>query len=262
MDAGIKVSVKGVSKRYPVSRKESLLALDDINLDIRDGEFFTLIGASGCGKTSLLRIIAGLEDATEGCVEIQTRGDGGPVSSTVFQDNSIFPWLDVQSNVEYGLKIRGVAKSERRDIADHFIAKVRLERFRHAYPSQLSGGMRQRVCVARAFANGPEILLMDEPFGALDEQTRILLQEEVLRLWSEHRRTVVFVTHSLDEAIALSDRVAVLAARPGRVNQIVKVDIPRPRNVIELRADPHYADVYQMLWNLIRLDVEQKGVAA
>ncbi|MEX0730329.1 MAG: ABC transporter ATP-binding protein [Aquisalimonadaceae bacterium] len=260
MTNAIKIAIQGVSKRFTLSKNQTVHALSDIELDIRDGEFFTLIGASGCGKTTLLRIIGGLEDTSEGKVEISTDVTGNRlVTATVFQENSVFPWLDVQSNVEYGLRIRGVPRAERRDIADHFISKVGLTAFRKAYPAQLSGGMRQRVSVARAFANGPEILLMDEPFGALDEQTRIVLQEEVLRLWSEHRRTVVFVTHSLDEAIALSDRVAVLSARPGRVIKVIPVGLPRPRNVTELRADPRYAELYQTLWGMIRSDI-QRGI--
>jgi NitT/TauT family transport system ATP-binding protein len=140
-------------------------------------------------------------------------------------------------------------------VADHFIEKVGLTAFRNAYPSQLSGGMRQRVSVARAFANEPEVLLMDEPFGALDEQTRLVLQEEILRLWSEHRRTVLFVTHNLDEAITLSDRIVVLSARPGRVRAVIPVDLPRPRNVIALRSNPHYGRLYQQLWDLLQADI-------
>jgi NitT/TauT family transport system ATP-binding protein len=252
-----KIAVKGVSKSFRLGKGQTVQALADVDIEIEDGEFFTLIGASGCGKTTLLRIIGGLESASQGYVEIASDGGADSLATaTVFQENSVFPWLDVLANVEYGLRIRGVAKAERREIADYFIAKVGLERFRHAYPSQLSGGMRQRVSVARAFANGPEILLMDEPFGALDEQTRLVLQDEVLRLWSEHRRTVVFVTHSLDEAIALSDRIAVLTVRPGRVRRIIPVEIPRPRIVANLRSHPHYAELHETLWNLIRGDVE------
>jgi NitT/TauT family transport system ATP-binding protein len=252
-----KIAVKGVSKSFRLHKGQTVQALADIDIEIENGEFFTLIGASGCGKTTLLRIIGGLESASDGSVEIFSDGSSdGLATATVFQENSVFPWLDVQANVEYGLRIRGVARAARREIADYFIAKVGLERFRHAYPSQLSGGMRQRVSVARAFANGPEILLMDEPFGALDEQTRLVLQDEVLRLWSEHRRTVVFVTHSLDEAIALSDRIAVLTVRPGRIRRIIPVEIPRPRIVASLRSHSHYAELHETLWNLIRSDVE------
>jgi NitT/TauT family transport system ATP-binding protein len=261
-----KISVNNLSKSFHTGKKSAVVeALRNVNLTIRDGEFVTLIGASGCGKTTLLRIIGGFEDASSGYVEISTAArPGSLVTATVFQEESVFPWLDVQSNVEYGLRIRGVPAAERRQIADTFIDKVGLANIRKTYPPQLSGGMRQRVSVARAFANSPEILLMDEPFGALDEQTRIVLQQEVLRLWSENRRTVLFVTHSLDEAITLSDRIVVLSARPGRIREIIEVDIPRPRQVGELRSHPHYADLYKRLWNLIEGDVkrEHSGKAA
>ena len=266
MAATAKIAVRNLSRTFSLHSGESVEALRAINLEIGDGEFVSLIGASGCGKTTLLRIIGGFEQATSGYVEIATSGRGdGLITSTVFQEDSVFPWLDVQSNVEYGLRIRGLPRQRRREIADRFIAKVGLDQFRRAYPAQLSGGMRQRVSVARAFANEPEVLLMDEPFGALDEQTRIVLQQELLQLWSEHRRTVIFVTHSLDEAITLSDRIVVLSARPGQVRDVISVDIPRPREVSSLRSHPLYAGLYSRLWNLIEADVasgEAKAVAA
>lgn len=263
MAAAAKIAVRNLSRTFSLRGGETVEALRAINLEIGNGEFLSLIGASGCGKTTLLRIIGGFEQATSGFVEIATsaRGDG-LVTSTVFQEDSVFPWLDVQSNVEYGLRIRGVPRERRRDIAGHFIAKVGLDRFRRAYPAQLSGGMRQRVSVARAFANEPDVLLMDEPFAALDEQTRIVLQQELLRLWSEHRRTVVFVTHSIDEAITLSDRIVVLSARPGQVRDVISVDIPRPRDVSSLRSHPHYAALYGRLWNLIEADVAHEQTKA
>ncbi len=263
MAASAKIAVRNLSKSFSLRSGETVEALRAINLEIGNGEFVSLIGASGCGKTTLLRIIGGFEQATGGYVDIATGGRGdGLVTSTVFQEDSVFPWLDVQSNVEYGLRIRGMPREQRRAIADRFIAKVGLDRFRRAFPAQLSGGMRQRVSVARAFANEPEVLLMDEPFGALDEQTRIVLQQEVLRLWSEHRRTVVFVTHSLDEAITLSDRIVVLSARPGQVRDIIAVDIPRPREVSSLRSHPLYAGLYSRLWNLLEADIAREQAKA
>jgi NitT/TauT family transport system ATP-binding protein len=195
-------------------------------------------------------------------VQIATRKPRDLVTSTVFQEDSVFPWLTVVGNVEYGLRINGAEKRQRRDIANHFIDKVGLSRFREAYPAELSGGMRQRVSVARAFANNSEILLMDEPFGALDEQTRIVLQQELLRLWSEHNRTVIFVTHSLDEAITLSDRIVVLSARPGQVRDDIRVDLPRPRPVSQLRTHPRYGELYGRLWALIEADIGQSGSGA
>jgi len=252
-----KIAVQALSKSFRLGDGSVVEALREIDLNIAEGEFVTLIGASGCGKTTLLRIIGGFEQADKGFIEINAATNGGNLlTSTVFQEESVFPWLDVQSNVEYGLRIRNVPVEQRNAISSHFVEKVGLSAFRNAYPAQLSGGMRQRVSVARAFANNPEVLLMDEPFGALDEQTRIILQQELLRLWMEHRRTVVFVTHSLDEAITLSDRIVVLSARPGRVRDLIEVDIPRPRTVSELRNHPRYAGLYTKLWNLIEADVK------
>jgi NitT/TauT family transport system ATP-binding protein len=256
--AANKIAVKGLSKTFRLRGGQKVDALRDIDLEIHDGEFVCIIGASGCGKTTLLRIIGGFEQADAGCVEIATTPshDGGAlVTSTVFQEESVFPWLTAEQNVGYGLKVRNVPRARREQIVDHFIHKVGLSAFRNAYPNQLSGGMRQRVSVARAFANEPEVLLMDEPFGALDEQTRLVLQDEILRLWSQHQRTVLFVTHNLDEAITLSDRIVVLSARPGRVRAVIPVDIPRPRNVIALRGEPRYGQLYQQLWDLLQGDI-------
>jgi NitT/TauT family transport system ATP-binding protein len=255
VEHGNKIEIHGLSKSFQIGRDQRFTALDNIDISIADGEFVCVIGASGCGKTTLLRILGGFEQADAGSVDIATKGGSDPVTSTVFQEESIFPWLTVEENIGYGLRIRGVESGERRDTVDYFIGKIGLNAFRKAYPAQLSGGMRQRVSVARAFANRPEVLLMDEPFGALDEQTRLVLQDEVLRLWSTHRRTVVFITHSLDEAIALSDKVVVLSARPGRVRAVVPIDIPRPRQVALLRTHPRYGELYEELWGLIQGDV-------
>jgi NitT/TauT family transport system ATP-binding protein len=260
MGRDVKIAVRDLSKAFRLRDGQSVEALRGINLDVAEHEFVCVIGASGCGKSTLLRIMGGFEQADTGGIDIATSPAADkPVTATVFQEDSVFPWLTTEDNVGYGLRIRGVLPAERRTIVDDLIGKMGLTAFRRAYPAQLSGGMRQRVSVARAFANQPEVLLMDEPFGALDEQTRLRLQDELLRLWTQHRQTVIFITHSLDEAITLSDRIVVLSARPGRIQAIIPVEIPRPRQVVSLRANPLYGALYQKLWNLLSDDVKAAG---
>jgi NitT/TauT family transport system ATP-binding protein len=247
-----KIQIRGLRKEFSArfGRVEALAAL---NLDVRDGELCVLVGPSGCGKSTLLRILAGLDTASEGTVEIARSQAGRPLTAMVFQEPSALPWLTVRSNVAYGLRMQGVAGAHRLTIADRYIQKVGLTRFARAYPSQLSGGMKQRVSVARAFASNPEILLMDEPFGSLDEQTRLLLQEELLRLFEEHRKTIVFVTHSIDEALTLGDRVVVMSAAPGRILREITVPFPRPRSIVALRANPEYGRHVIAIWDLLGL---------
>jgi NitT/TauT family transport system ATP-binding protein len=198
-------------------------ALADINLTVRPGEFVCLVGPSGCGKTSLLRILAGLARPTSGTVQITGR------VATVFQGQSLFPWLTAIDNVAYGLRLDGMPAAQRREVAIAQLRRVGLERFARAYPHTLSGGMQQRVNIARALAVDPDVLLMDEPFGSLDEQTRILMQEQLVTLWQGSGKAVVFVTHSVDEAVAMGDRVCVMSARPGRIILDLPIDLPRPR---------------------------------
>jgi len=262
LETGTKIAISALSKSFTLGAGMRVDALEGIDLAIADGEFVCVIGASGCGKTTLLRIIGGFEEADAGHVEIAAASPANPLTSTVFQEESVFPWLTVAGNVGYGLRLRGVPDAERRDTVDYFIDKVGLAPFRDAYPAQLSGGMRQRVSVARAFANQSEVLLMDEPFGSLDEQTRLVLQDEVLRLWGTHRRTVIFVTHSLDEAITLSDRIVVLSARPGRVRAQIQVGLPRPRQIIHLRTLPRYRELYEELWGHLKADIAASAAAA
>lgn len=206
-------------------------ALQDINLSIRDHEFVCFIGPSGCGKTTLLRIIAGLDDPSSGSVYLD--GDlimgPGPERGMVFQEYSLFPWRTVIDNIAFGLELKGVNKKERLERSKQYLKMVGLERFSDRYPHELSGGMKQRVAIARALVNDPKALLMDEPFGALDAQTRNIMQSELLRIWEEERSTVVFVTHSVDEAIYLADRIVIMSARPGRIKDVISIDIPRPR---------------------------------
>ena len=246
-----KIAIRALSKRFR-SRDMEVTALDSFDLRIGDGEFICIVGPSGCGKTTLLRILAGLELPTAGTVDITRRNATRPLTSMIFQETSIFPWLSVRRNVAYGLDMRRVEPVTRDRIVDHFLELTGLARFADAYPHQLSGGMKQRVSVARAFANDPEILLMDEPFAALDEQTKITLQQELLKLWSETRKTVVFITHSIDEALVLADRIVVLSGRPGKLKADIAVDFARPRLVQELKADAEFGRLWHDIWSLLR----------
>ena len=235
--------------------KRQITALTDINISIGDGEFFSIVGPSGCGKTTLLRILAGLDIATSGNVDIQITADDRPVNSMVFQEQSVFPWLTVIDNVAYGLKLRGIPKKERYQTAENFLRMIGLTKFAKAYPHQLSGGMKQRVSVARAFANDPEILLMDEPFGSLDEQNRILLQQELLRIWELSKKTTVFITHSIDEALCVSDRIMIMTAHPGTIKSIIDIDLPRPRDIAKIRTTLRYNELFQLIWQSLREEV-------
>ncbi len=247
--APVGIVVDGVSKTFgPVA------ALSDVSLRVDAGEFVTLIGPSGCGKTTLLKTIAGLVPADAGRVLVGARPVTGPhrECSVVFQDFALLPWGTVQRNVEFGLLLRGVRAPERGAAARRYIAKVGLAGFEHAYPAQLSGGMQQRVGLARALAVDPQVLLMDEPFASIDEQTRRLFQDDLLTLWSEDRKTVVFVTHSMEEAIYLSDRVVVLSPRPGHVHHVLDVPLPRPREATDIRASGEFTRLVDGLWKILR----------
>ena len=245
----VAITVEGVSKAFG-----AVQALVDVDLRVRAGEFLSLIGPSGCGKTTLLKIIAGLIPADRGRVHVGDRAVSGPgrECSVVFQDFALLPWASVQRNVEFGLLVRGVDAGQRAARARTTIAKVGLAGFEVAYPAQLSGGMQQRVGLARALAVNPRVLLMDEPFASIDEQTRRLFQDDLLRLWSEERKTVVLVTHSMEEAIYLSDRVVVLSPRPGRVHQTLDVPLPRPREGADVRATAEFARLVDGLWKVLR----------
>jgi NitT/TauT family transport system ATP-binding protein len=235
-------------------RKPGLVALYNISLAIRKKEFVSLLGPSGCGKTTLIRIIAGLIPADRGEVVVngQTVTAPGRDRCMVFQQFGLLPWRTVLSNVEFGLEIEGLAKEERRHVAEKYLELVGLKGFEHYYPHQISGGMQQRVGIARALSKQPDILLMDEPFGAVDAQTREQLQEELLKIWNQTDTTVLFVTHSIDEAIYLSDRVVVMQARPGRIKEEVTVDLPRPRWEGDVKADPRFAQLRSQLRESLR----------
>ncbi len=252
-----KIVVERLSKTFGGrgGRTGPVQALHDVNLTVPDGQFCCIVGPSGCGKTTLLRILAGLESHSAGRLELLHADQRRPLSSMVFQEQSIFPWMTVRDNVAYGPRMRGVPDRESREQVDYYIDKVGLTQFRKAYPHQLSGGMKQRVSVARAFANAPEVLLMDEPFAALDEQNKSLLQEELLRIWEESRNTVLFITHSIDEALFLGDRVLVMTARPGTLKADMLVPFTRPRRAYELKAAPGYGDMSFAVWSQLRDEV-------
>ncbi|WP_214019237.1 ABC transporter ATP-binding protein [Methanoculleus sp.] len=243
------VTIRDLSKAFPKEDGTATQALAGVNLEISDEEFICLVGPSGCGKTTLLRIIAGLETATTGDVTVDGRAVTGPdpKRGMVFQEYSLFPWRRVIDNVAFGLEMKGVAKEERRRTADYYLELVGLSQFRDAYPYELSGGMRQRVAIARALANDPDVLLMDEPFGALDAQTRNRMQKELLSLWEQTKKTIVFVTHSVDEAVYLSDRIVVLSPRPGSIREIIDIPWSRPRD----RTSAEFAEVRRRVLRMI-----------
>jgi NitT/TauT family transport system ATP-binding protein len=248
-----KLRIEGVVVRFKGRKGQTVTALEDISLAIPDRELSVIVGPSGCGKSTLLRLIAGLAEATEGVITLDGRPIAGPSAERgmVFQSYTLFPWLTVRRNVEFGLDLKRKPAAERRRIANRFIRQVGLEGFEQAYPEQLSGGMRQRTALARALANDPEVLLMDEPFGALDSQTRSLMQEMLLGIWEQSHKTVLFVTHDIDEALFLGDVVYVMTARPGRIKREIVVDIPRPRGPEVLTA-PRFVALKREVLALIR----------
>ena len=258
--SAIKIRARDVRMDFAIAdergRKQQIAALQDFNLDIREGEFFTLLGPSGCGKSTFLNVLAGLARKSGGSISI----DGQPASGinreqgVVFQGYALFPWRTVLQNIEVGLEIRKIPKRERRESAEQFLHLVGLAGFGQRYPHELSGGMRQRVAIARSLAYSPSLLLMDEPFAALDAQTREILQSELLRIWEQHKTTIVFITHSLDEAIYLSDRIAVMTHRPGRIKSVLDIALPRPRPA-EIRHAPAFVQLREQAWDVLRDEV-------
>jgi NitT/TauT family transport system ATP-binding protein len=251
-----KIRIAGLAKSF-ATRNGPFTALDDIDLDIQRGSFCTIVGPSGCGKTTLLRILARLETATSGDARVAADDPAKPLNAMVFQGDSIFPWMTVWNNAAYGLHMRHTPKARVREVVTHYLDRTGLLPFADRYPHQLSGGMKQRVSIARAFATDPEVLLMDEPFSALDEQNRTLLQQELLRIWDEDKKTVVFITHSVDEAVTLGDRIVLMTAHPGRIKTIVEVPFPRPRDVLALRKDPAYGALVFRIWGELRDEVDR-----
>ena len=252
--AGTAVAVRSVSKVYP----GGVEALNDVSLDVPKGHLTTLLGPSGCGKTTLLKIIAGLLPATAGVVLVDGRRvtGPGPERAFVFQDFALIPWATVTRNVAFGLELRGVSRAEREAVAERYIAEVGLKGFERRYPHELSGGMRQRVGLARALAVHAEVLLMDEPFSAVDEQTRRKFQEDLLGLIAQERKTFLFVTHSIEEAVYLSSRIVLLSPRPGRVSQLIEPDIPRNVSPEQIRRHSTYLDTVETIWQGLKQYLE------
>ncbi len=255
-----KVALDAISLSYKTTSGERLLALDNISLEVKPGEFLCIVGPSGCGKSTLLHLIAGLNPQTSGKVLVDGKPVSGPGTDRIliFQDLGLFPWLTVGGNVEFGMKMKNVSKAEREEKVQYYLRLVHLSKFGNSYIHQLSGGMRQRVALARALATEPDVLLMDEPFAALDAQTRDLLHDELERLWAETGRTIIFVTHNVREAVRLGDRVALLTFRPGRVKQEFSVSLPRPRQMENTEVARTARDILDCLRAEINKSLEEE----
>jgi NitT/TauT family transport system ATP-binding protein len=253
-----KVSLESISLSYKTTAGGGLLALDNISLEVRQGEFLCIVGPSGCGKSTLLHLIAGLHRQTSGSVLVDGKPVQGPGTDRllIFQELGLFPWLTVGENVEFGMKMKNISKAEREQKTQYYLRLVHLSKFRDSYTHQLSGGMRQRVALARALATEPDVLLMDEPFAALDAQTRDLLHDELERIWAETGRTIIFVTHNVREAVRLADRVALLTFRPGRVKQEFTIGLPRPRHIEETDVARTAKDILGCLREEINKSIE------
>ncbi len=243
------ITIEQLTKTFITEKGKEVKALLKTDIAVKKNDFVCIVGPSGCGKSTLLRIIAGLEQATSGQVLYNKRKQTRPNREIgmVFQQYSLLPWKTVEENITLGLDFGKVNKAKKNDCANHFLKMIGMESFRHAYPYEISGGMQQRVAIARALANDPQVLLMDEPFGALDAYTRILMQEELLKIWEQNKKTVLFVTHSVDEAIYLADRIVVMSSRPGKIEKIIPVNMPRPRD----RADSSYGKLSSEIFSVL-----------
>ena len=251
------LSIEGVSKEY-LARGKRVVALESIDLDVAESEFVTIVGPSGCGKSTMLNLIVGLLRSSSGRITFRGEPIDGICTKIgyVTQKDNLLPWRTLIQNVELSLEIRGVEKTERRRRAEDLIHRVGLGGFEEHYPHELSGGMRQRANIIRTLIYDPELILMDEPFGPLDAQTRIVLQDQLLKLWAATRKTIVFITHDLIEAITLADRVVLMSSRPGRIKSIENVSIPRPRDVFKIHESPEFRAVYERLWQQLRPEVK------
>lgn len=249
------IEIKNLRKVFD-GKGESVTALNDVNLTIKEGEFWVIVGSSGCGKTTLINTIAGFEKPTDGQILLHGEPVKGidPRCGMVFQQYALFPWKTVAHNIEFGLKMKGIKKNERKVISQRYIDLVGLQGFERSYPAQLSGGMKQRVSIARSLANDPEIMLMDEPFAALDAMTRQVMQEELMRIYRESHKTILFITHSIDEALLLSTNIAVMTARPGRIKDTLANDLPWPRSA-EVQLIGRYQELKSSIWDSVQEEV-------
>lgn len=247
-NSAVKVKIDKVEKIYK-GRNGDMVALNGVSLDIMENEFVCVVGPSGCGKSTLLNIIAGLLEPTSGSVYVDGKEvhGTGPERGVVFQQYALFPWLTVLKNVQFGLKLKGMSEAESREVAMKYLKMVDLEQFADSYPKELSGGMKQRVAIARAYAVDPSVLLMDEPFGALDAQTRTQLQSELIKTWQEQKKTCFFITHDVEEAVILATKVIIMSARPGRIKKIVDVNLPYPRTQ-EMKMELPFLDLKTYIW--------------
>ena len=252
---GAAIDIKGLSRAYG-SGAERVVALDDIDLAVQPGEFVCIVGPSGCGKSTLLRILAGLDTQTGGTITVAAEGFAVE-NAMVFQESGLFPWMSVEKNVGFGLMTRGVSAAEIDRRVDGALKLVGLTKFRRHYPHQLSGGMRQRAAIARAFVTDPAMLLMDEPFAALDAQNRAILQAELTRIWEETGKTVVYVTHSIEEALLLGDRCVLMTAQPGRIKRVIDIPFAHPRDVIALGASPEFGALKLDIWRVLEEEVNR-----
>ena len=252
---GAAIRIDRLRKEYG-SGPQRVVALDGIDLAIAPGEFVCIVGPSGCGKSTLLRILAGLDRATSGMLDIDTSG-WAVANAMVFQDSGLFPWMNVETNVGFGLMTRGVEAKEAAARVEGALRLVGLTKFRRHYPHQLSGGMRQRGAIARAFVTDPAMLLMDEPFAALDAQNRVILQAELVRIWEETGKTVVYITHSIEEALLLGDRTVVMTAQPGRIKEIIDIPFAHPRDLIELAASAEFGALKLAIWRILEGEVNR-----
>jgi NitT/TauT family transport system ATP-binding protein len=257
---GAAVDIAGLGKQY-VSGGGTVVALSDINLRVAPGEFLCIVGPSGCGKSTLLRILAGLDTQSSGTINVEAAG-WSVGNAMVFQESGLFPWMDVETNVRFGLDTRRVAAPEASRRLDAALKLVGLTKFRKHYPHQLSGGMRQRSAIARAFVTDPGMLLMDEPFAALDAQNRVILQTELVRLWEQTGKTVIYVTHSIEEALLMGDRTVIMTAQPGRIKQVIDVPFPHPRDLMRLSASAEFGKLKLDIWRVLEDEVTRARAEA